>query len=237
MGTSPDVSFVISCEHAGNHVPRRYASVFAGRSAVLSTHEGYDLGVRAIARGLAARLKTPCWEQRLTRLLIDCNRSEHHPSLFSRFSKDLPQELQQELLSTYREHRGHVSSAVEEGMQRGATVVHVAVHSFTPSLHGEVRNADIGLLYDPQRSGEKQLAQAWLPLLAGTGEAPRVRRNYPYRGRADGLTTALRRLYPSRYVAFEVEFNQALLASNPARWVAPLHGTLTAACKTVFPAG
>ena len=42
----------------------------------------------------------------------------------------------------------------------------------------------------------------------------RVRRNYPYRGAADGLTTALRRLFkPKDYLGLEIEINQALLAS------------------------
>jgi hypothetical protein len=42
-----------------------------------------------------------------------------------------------------------------------------------------------------------------------------VRRNYPYRGNADGLTTALRRVHGAdRYVGIEVELNQRLLGSG-----------------------
>ena len=42
-----------------------------------------------------------------------------------------------------------------------------------------------------------------------------LRRNSPYRGTADGLTTALRRRYPAnRYIGIEVEMNQRLMKSG-----------------------
>ena len=44
-----------------------------------------------------------------------------------------------------------------------------------------------------------------------------MRRNYPYRGRADGLPTWLRRKFPDRaYVGVEFELNQALVGTP--RW-------------------
>ena len=42
-------------------------------------------------------------------------------------------------------------------------VLHVAVHSFTPVLHGERRNADVGLLYDPARPRERAFRGAPVP--------------------------------------------------------------------------
>jgi hypothetical protein len=46
----------------------------------------------------------------------------------------------------------------------------------------------------------------------------RIRRNYPYRGWTDGLTTALRGRFPAtRYAGIEIEVNQALLR-NPVAW-------------------
>ena len=45
-----------------------------------------------------------------------------------------------------------------------------------------------------------------------------MRRNAPYRGDADGLTTALRRELPvSRYEGIELELNQRLIASAAQR--------------------
>ncbi|MNC89676.1 hypothetical protein D3C83_56490 [compost metagenome] len=43
----------------------------------------------------------------------------------------------------------------------------------------------------------------------------RVRRNYPYRGIADGLPTWLRRRYPNaRYGGVELEVNQSVLTAG-----------------------
>ena len=45
-----------------------------------------------------------------------------------------------------------------------------------------------------------------------------MRRNAPYRGDTDGLTTALRRELPEgRYLGLELELNQALLAEAGSR--------------------
>jgi hypothetical protein len=43
-----------------------------------------------------------------------------------------------------------------------------------------------------------------------------VRRNYPYRGTADGFTTYLRRQFSARkYLGIELEVNQSLLGRQP----------------------
>jgi hypothetical protein len=46
-----------------------------------------------------------------------------------------------------------------------------------------------------------------------------VRRNYPYRGWSDGLTTALRRRFAERaYVGIELEVNQRFPRADGERW-------------------
>ena len=46
-----------------------------------------------------------------------------------------------------------------------------------------------------------------------------MRRNYPYKGYADGLTTYLRTRYPDpRYRGVELEVNQKHPLGDPARW-------------------
>jgi len=82
-------------------------------------------------------------------------------------------------------------------------------------LDGEVRNAEVGLLYDSRRKSEGALCRRWGTLLHTLDPELRVRRNYPYSGRSDGLTTALRRQHAeSRYVGIELELNQALVGSK-----------------------
>ncbi|MEN9581780.1 MAG: hypothetical protein RJA70_4789, partial [Pseudomonadota bacterium] len=48
--------------------------------------------------------------------------------------------------------------------------------------------------------------------------AARLRRKYPYLGKADGLTTALRREFaPAAYLGLELEVNQASLGTAQAQ--------------------
>jgi predicted N-formylglutamate amidohydrolase len=98
-------------------------------------------------------------------------------------------------------------------------VIHVSSHSFTPVLAGSERTADVGLLYDPRRRGESLLCARWKDALAVVAPALRVRRNYPYAGKGDGLTAFLRRRYPdAAYVGVELEINQAIVLAGGAPW-------------------
>lgn len=209
---------LLTCEHGGNAIPRRWARHFRGLSARLATHEGLDIGAAAVARRLASELDAPLLLATTSRLLVDLNRSIGNDALFSSVTKALPLEERRAILEEhYLPHRAAVDQAVALAVQKRLTVVHVGVHSFTPVLRGRVRTADVGLLYDPRRPAERGFAGRWhAALVAKGGEALRVRRNYPYRGAADGLTTALRRRYePASYVGLELEMNQGLL-STPA---------------------
>jgi hypothetical protein len=80
------------------------------------------------------------------------------------------------------------------------------------------RNADLGLLYDPARAGERALAQSLRRSLREVAPELRVRMNYPYRGTSDGIQTQLRRRFPARaYVGLEIEVNQKHLVPGAAR--------------------
>ena len=49
--------------------------------------------------------------------------------------------------------------------------------------------------------------------------AMRVRRNYPYQGRGDGLTSLLRKRYPDEaYVGIELEVNQRFVLAGGTPW-------------------
>ena len=93
-----------------------------------------------------------------------------------------------------------------------AEILHLSIHSFTPELNGEIRNADLGILYDPSRKEESALAKKIQKNLILIAPDLRVRKNYPYQGKNDGHTTALRKIFPpEKYIGFEIEMNQAYL--------------------------
>lgn len=209
---------VLTCEHGGKRVPREYGRLFRGAAKVLSSHRGWDPGALDLARRMARRTGRRLHACTWTRLLVEPNRSTHNPRIWSEFTRDLPRAERERILERYwRPHRREVEAAFDAAVRQAGSVLHVAVHSFTPVLHGVRRNADIGLLYDPRRPRERALAVRWKALLGELAPELRVRVNYPYLGTADGLTTTQRRRFSDRrYAGFELEINQALLA-HPRR--------------------
>jgi predicted N-formylglutamate amidohydrolase len=207
-------ALVLTCEHAGNRVPREYAALFAGAREVLDSHRGWDPGALPLARLMARHLGRPLLSTPWSRLLVEANRSAHRARVWSRFTASLPEPERERILARYwRPHREAVEAAIREAIARHGAVVHVAVHSFTPELDGHVRNADVAFLYDSRRTSEKLLARLWGAGLRAARPELRVRYNYPYRGDTDGLPTALRKEHPAeRYRGFELEVNHALLS-------------------------
>ncbi len=214
-----DVGYLITCEHGGNRIPHRWSRLFAPYAALLNSHRGWDPGALGLARVLAKGLNAALIESRTSRMLIDLNRSEHHRALFSPITRDLTRAERDRILTLhYAPYRRRVAAATDAMIAEGRTVLHVSAHSFVPKLDGQVRNADVGLLYDPARPGEAALCRAWVGALTTALPGLRVRRNYPYRGKADGLTTWLRRRYrAAAYLGVEVELNQRLL-DEPRRY-------------------
>jgi predicted N-formylglutamate amidohydrolase len=208
---------LVSCEHAGNTVPARYAALFAGAGALLEGHRGWDAGAMALAGWLASLLGAPLHATRVTRLLVDTNRSLHHRRLFSEFTAGLGRPVRAEILERhYHPHRRAIEERLCGWIAGGGRVLHLAVHSFDPRLAPGRDACDLGLLYDPKRRAETALCHRWQTALHAGGEL-RVRRNHPYRGNADGLTTHLRRLLPAdSYLGIELEANQAQLARADA---------------------
>lgn len=202
--------FLITCEHGGNRIPVPYVKLFQDYGALLRTHRGYDMGALAMARELARVLAAPLVASTTSRLLIDLNRSVGHKHLYSAMSRSATISVRRQIVKRYyRPYRDKAESLVHRAVAGSKRVVHISSHSFTPELDGELRNADIGLLYDPGRSGEVELCQQWQACLQAKASYFKVRRNYPYVGKADGLTSHLRRRYPpAAYVGIELEINQ-----------------------------
>jgi predicted N-formylglutamate amidohydrolase len=191
-------------------VPAEYAALFAGAEAVLDSHRGLDYGARDVAVAFGKHLGVEPAIATTSRLVVDLNRSLGHRTLFSEYMRPLTREQRAAALEKhYRPYRADVETRVARATAAGALVLHVSAHSFTPELHGEVRNCDVGLLYDPRRRYERALMDAWHDALRARAPELRVRRNYPYLGVADSLVTYLRRRHGERsYAGVELEVNQ-----------------------------
>ncbi|MGV3541053.1 MAG: N-formylglutamate amidohydrolase [Rufibacter sp.] len=214
-------TFILTCEHAGNEVPAPYDKLFEGKEEVLYSHKGIDFGALRLAKQLAAELSLPLYYTTISRLLVEHNRSLDSGELFSEFSKKLSKNVQQEVLEKYYfPHRQKVEAQVKEAVEKGEKVVHLAIHTFTPAKDGEIREAEIGILFDPERSFEKGVADLWKEELLQQDPALKVLFNSPYPGKDDGLPTYLRTKFTdNQYAGFELEINQKFfLDGEPAVW-------------------
>ncbi len=214
------ISLLITCEHGGNRIPARYRHLFKGHEALLQSHRGFDAGALLMANELASAFKAPLFVSTTSRLLIDLNRSIGHPRLYSEAMRAVSAEVKRKILDAcYLPYRSQAEAHIAREIAKGRRVVHISSHSFTPMLNGEVRNADIGLLYDPSRAGERDLCLRWQAALKEMAPNVRVRRNYPYTGTSDGFTAYLRKRFAEKvYAGIELEINQMQVAEASKAW-------------------
>lgn len=208
---------VVTCEHGGNRVPTRYAPMFEGARGALAGHRGWDPGALTLARQLAESLDAPLRYSLTTRLLVDVNRPLGSPTLFSEFSAGLGREARRHVIRAYHlRHWRRVTRTIESQLRQGDRLLHIGVHTFTPTFDGSARTVDVGVLFDPARALERILASEWVEDLSTRLPELRVRSNEPYLGTDEGLTTELRRRFPPNdYIGLELEVSQALVAPDP----------------------
>ena len=202
-----------------NTVPAQYSSFFKDNEAVLGTHRAYDIGAIELYETLVQKLNPDyCLKGEVSRLLIELNRSLHHPQLFSDFTKSLSKEEKEELIvNYYRPYRTEIENFIRSNINSSFNTLHVSVHSFTNELKGIQRNADLGILYDPKRVTEKKFAKTFKSALRSQLPSLKVRFNYPYLGTADGFTSYLRKKFPQQYLGIELELNNSYATAKNFR--------------------
>ena len=204
---------IITCEHAGNEVPEAYQHLFIGHEETLQSHRGWDPGAVEIATHLAQQLKVPLFKSMTTRLLVETNRSLNNEDLFSGLTSFLSQQERERILALYYHP---YRNAIEEALKKsGKPVLHISMHSFTPVLDDQIRELEVGLLFDPQREIEADFSRKFQHELQVKLPGFRIELNKPYRGTDDGLTTHLRTKFsPHTYLGIEIEVNQKLRSSS-----------------------
>ncbi|MEX0661557.1 MAG: N-formylglutamate amidohydrolase [Balneolaceae bacterium] len=212
--------FLITCEHATNALPEEWAFLFENSAAVLETHRGWDPGALQLAETIANELDATLHHYPWSRLLIEPNRSLHHQSLFSEFTKKRTKSEKEQLVQQYwTPYRNRVREVIQK-MISSNRVVHISVHTFTPVLKGVNRSVDIGLLYDPKRKDEQEFCREWKKRVKLVAPKFKMRMNQPYKGSADGFTTSLRNKFLNEeYLGIELEVNQKFWFENKAKWM------------------
>lgn len=136
--------WLVTCDHACNHVPDELEGDLGVSQADMSRHIAFDIGARGLSHALADKLSSPCIESTFSRLVIDPNRGEDDPTLVmkiydgtlipkNRYIDDT--EIERRLSTYYRPYH----SALNDLLQQQENRVICAIHSFTPQLKGHAK--------------------------------------------------------------------------------------------------
>ena len=200
---------MLTCEHASNRLPAAFKKAIPAE--VLKTHRAYDIGALAVFRKLVKFAKPEFYcEGKFSRLFVDLNRTITNKSAFSEYYEQLDKATASKVKAQATAYWSEYRTVIEKFVKANAKkeIIHLGIHSFTPELNGKVRNTDIGILYDPSRPQECELAQVIKDEIKRLHPEMKVRFNYPYKGTSDGLTTTLRKKIGPRYAGLEIEINQ-----------------------------
>ena len=200
---------MLTCEHASNRLPAAFKKAIPAE--VLKTHRAYDIGALAVFRKLVKFAKPEFYcEGKFSRLFVDLNRTITNKSAFSEYYEQLDKATASKVKAQATAYWSEYRTVIEKFVKANAKkeIIHLGIHSFTPELNGKVRNTDIGILYDPSRPKECELAQVIKAEIKRLHPEMKVRFNYPYKGTSDGLTTTLRKKIGPRYAGLEIEINQ-----------------------------
>jgi predicted N-formylglutamate amidohydrolase len=189
----------------------------------------------ALARDIGCALGVEPHVCVVSRLLIDTNRGLRSPRLFTDDTISLSSEERAHLIATvHRPHQDAVAASVVSALDAHDRVLYLSVHSFTPVLAGDVRDVDVGILFDPARDPEVAFAAAWMRSLRGAAPSLRFRPNAPYSGLDEGLDRDLRERFRDRpLLALTLEVNQAFPQGPPEPWEA-LRAALTTSLVSVL---
>ncbi|MBR6832779.1 MAG: N-formylglutamate amidohydrolase [Fibrobacter sp.] len=203
------MKLMLTCEHASNRLPAAFKKAIPAE--VLKTHRAYDIGALAVFRKLVKFAKPEFYcEGKFSRLFVDLNRTITNKSAFSEYYEQLDKATASKVKAQATAYWSEYRTVIEKFVKANAKkeIIHLGIHSFTPELNGKVRNTDIGILYDPSRPKECELAQVIKAEIKRLHPEMKVRFNYPYKGTSDGLTTTLRKKIGPRYAGLEIEINQ-----------------------------
>lgn len=205
------MKLLLTCEHARSYIPNQYRKYFEPTNKI-DIHRIFDPGALDLAERFADQLHAPLISGKLTRLIVDLNRTAKNPSCTSSFLSSLSLQQKKEIITTH--HHPHWTQVFQFVRKHSAsdTVLHLAVHSFTPIWKGRTRPTDIGLLYDPRRRSESNISKRWKKHLTQLNPPLTIHLNRPYRGWTDGITNSLRQSFgEKKYIGFELEVNQKFL--------------------------
>jgi len=185
---------LLVCDHASRAIPGALGTLGLD-DAALSRHIAWDIGAAELTRRLAARLDAPAVLAGYSRLVIDINRQPGDPQSIVSVSDGVPIPGNTALDADAQEARAEAfhwpyHHAVDQAFARlrraGPEPLFFSVHTFTPSLGGQDRVWDLGVLWNR----DPRFAVPLIELLRAEGGL-HVGDNQPYSGREIAYTLNL----------------------------------------------
>jgi predicted N-formylglutamate amidohydrolase len=224
---------VLTCDHAGNRVPNVLEGLGIPASA-FEQHIAWDIGAGAVTRLLSERLHANAVLGNYSRLVVDLNRDLDDATAFPAISDGVlvpgnlrldPEQRAQRARALFKPYHEAIRRTTQALTSPPTVPVLIAIHSFTPKLHGVRRPWHIGVLWDR----DPRLA---LPLLAAL-RAHRdvvVGDNEPYSGRHPADFTVDHHAEPLGLAHVGIEIRQDLIndVAGQQRWAALLGDALAA---------
>lgn len=196
----------LTCEHASQLLPEPWRW-HARDERLVGTHWAYDLGARELTLELAAVLGASAVLSRFTRLLVDPNRDEEHGDLFRAHADGEPVLLNASIADDERarriaEYHRPYHAAVDGALVASDAPVLLSIHSFTPRYQGEVREVELGVLFNHDEEHATLLGQKLAQ------HFPQVAYNEPWSGRLGLIYAAERHAERHGRRALELEVRQ-----------------------------
>src|SRR5690606_16299493 len=227
---------VLVCDHAANRVPTALDRLGLDERHLLD-HIAWDIGAASVALKLAEWLGGRGVLGGYSRLVVDLNRNLADGSAFAPLSDGVlvpgnlgldPAAKAARAEAFYWPYHDAVARALDETTTDDARPVMIAVHSFTPRLHGIERPWHVGVLWDKD-------PRLPLKLLAALRRHPDIVAgdNEPYSGRHPADFTIDHHAEPRGIAHVSIEIRQDMIRDEDGqtRWAERLADVLDEVLK------
>ncbi|MDQ2694994.1 MAG: N-formylglutamate amidohydrolase, partial [Pseudomonadota bacterium] len=180
---------LLLCDHASNRIPAGLDQLGL-EPRHLQLHIAIDIGAAGLTRRLAERLDAVALLAGYSRLVIDLNRQPGHPTSIPEVSDGIivpgnqrlgDAEADRRLESVFWPYHHAITNTLSHLWRHGPPPALVAMHSFTPVMHGRQRPWHLGVLWNHDPRLATPLLRRWraVPDLC-------VGDNEPYSGHLPG---------------------------------------------------
>jgi predicted N-formylglutamate amidohydrolase len=225
---------LLAADHAGRLIPRALGTL--GLDEVeRGRHIAWDIGIAGVTEQLAELLDATAVLQVYSRLVIDCNRTLHHPTSIPPISESTPipgneslstAERDARRLAVFDPYHAALAGLIDQRKAAGRRTVLVAMHSFTPVFKSVARRVEVGVLFHH----ETPLSRIMLELLQAEGDLV-VGANEPYAITGDSDYTVPVHGEARGLDHVEIEIRQDLIgdAAGQAAWARRMARLLSSA--------